>query len=558
MSKFLVIGLDGATLDLIEPWANEGKLPVLANLMHKGAYGRLQSVLPVLSSAAWPSFFTGMNPGKHGLYDFVKRVPQSYRLRPVNRENMRGRSLWRILSDSGRKVIVINVPMTYPPEPINGKLITGLGTPNYKTFTHPPELTRTLLERGYQTSRKVAFGPGAEQAYLQESLAIADQNTQTALWLMNEQEWDFLMVVYREPDDMAHFFWHYMDPTHPLHPQEKENPLKDAILHYYQKVDQAIGQLLEASGPDTNLMIMSDHGTGAFYKGVLLNEWLRQHGWLVIKSDSTLNTLPRKTFARLGLTRSNISSTLRRMKMGRFERWIKDILGNRIELLPTTSRAEFPDAIDWQKTKAYSFGYHGQIYINLQGREPSGIVSPGDEYDQLCKEISNALLTLIDPEDGKPVVDQVVHRSQVFHGPAFEDAPDLFVIMRALSYITIMGYEIGSKPGEVLVPPHHYQSGCHRMEGVLAMAGPAVRSAGYIGNQASLPDLAPTILHLMGFPVPEDMDGKVLGDLLLEQKEVKFVQSNADALDLPPVENELTPEQEQELIQQLKNLGYLE
>ena len=166
MTKLLVIGLDGATMDLIEPWAREGKLPVLAGLLQHGSYGRMQSVLPVLSSAAWTSFMTGMNPGKHGFYDFVKRAPDSYRLRPVHREQMRGQSLWKILSLVGRKVIVLNVPMTYPPEAVNGAMISGLGTPNYKTFTYPAELTQELLNRGYSVNNQLAFRSGEEQAYI--------------------------------------------------------------------------------------------------------------------------------------------------------------------------------------------------------------------------------------------------------------------------------------------------------------------------------------------------------------------------------------------------------
>lgn len=245
MNKLLVIGLDGATLDLIEPWVNSGKLPYMAQLMKNGVYGRLQSVLPVLSSAAWSSFMTGMNPGKHGFYDFVKRAHDSYRLRPVSREQMGGRSLWRILSDLDKKVVVMNVPMTYPPEFVNGFLVTGLGTPSFKNFTHPPELTDELNNSGYKVNSEVIFKPGHEQDYIDEVYEITDQLTETMIDFLNRQEWDFGMLVYRDPDEMAHFFWRYMDETHPQHPANgPETKFKDAILEYYQKVDQAIGTLL--------------------------------------------------------------------------------------------------------------------------------------------------------------------------------------------------------------------------------------------------------------------------------------------------------------------------
>ena len=554
MTKTLVIGLDGATLDLIEPWAKAGKLPTFARLMSSGAYGRLQSVLPVLSSAAWSSFTTGMNPGKHGLYDFVKRATDSYRLRPVSREQMGGQSLWKILSEMGQKVIVLNVPMTYPPEAVNGMLVSGLGTPDYKTFTYPSDLTDTLLRRNYRVNSEVAYQAGREGEYLAEVEKITAQLTDTALWLMNTHEWDFFMVVYREADEMAHFFLHFMDPTHPMHPTRQDTSLKDAILKYYQRMDGVIGQLLEASGADTDLFIMSDHGTGPFYKDVLLNEWLRQKGWLAVQSGG--GKLSRQSLARLGVTRANISFILRRLGLGRVERWIKDVLGNRIEILPTATHAQFPDAIDWQHTKAYSFGYHGQIYVNLRGREPQGIVAPGAEYEQLCREMSDALMTMTDPEDGKPVVDRVIHRSQAFHGPAYESAPDLIVIMRQLSYITRSGYELG-KAGEIFTPPHQFQAGSHRMEGVLMMSGPGTRQAGYLGNQACLTDLAPTILHLRGFPVPDSMDGKVLLDWLTAQRAVRSSSTEGKSLPTSSIERGLSPEQEEALTQRLKELGYL-
>ena len=272
------------------------------------------------------------------------------------------------------------------------------------------ELSQELRRRDYPLFSKVAFRTGREQDYLQEVKEITDRMTDTALQFMKDQEWQFFMVVYREPDEMAHFFWHHMDPTHPQHPAVESTPFKDAIQNYYQRIDQVIGQLLETSGPDTNLIIMSDHGTGPFYKDVLLNEWLRQKGWLVTRGETKTGGFSRKVFASIGLTRSNVSATLRRMRLGRVERWLKDVLGDRIEILPASTQTEFPNAIDWTRTKAYSFGYHGQIYINLKGREPLGIVSPGEEYNRLCMEITHTLKTFVDLEDGKPIVDQVIFR----------------------------------------------------------------------------------------------------------------------------------------------------
>ncbi len=559
MSRVLVIGLDGATLDLVEPWAQAGQLPVLADMMRCGSYGRLRSVLPVLSSAAWASMMTGMNPGKHGLFDFVRREPGSYRLRVLRRDHMRGASLWRILSDYGRKVGVVNVPMTYPPEQVNGFIVSGLGTPDYKPFTYPQELGAKLLARGYRVNKLLAYRPGNEAAFLREVYEMTDRLTDSALWLMHERDWDFFMVVFRDTDELAHFFWKHMDPTHPAHNPAADRPYQDAILDYYRKVDTIIGEFVQAAGPDTTTIILSDHGAGPLYRDVFLNEWLRQTGFLATKSSVPQIGMARGMFARVGLTRTNISATLRRLRLGKVEQWLKDRLGDRIEWLPRTRRVEFAEAIDWSRTRAYSFGYHGQIYVNLRGREPEGIVAPGAEYDRLCKEIEATLRDLTDPRDGKPVVDQVIRREQVFSGPCVEYAPDLIIIMRNLSYITRQGHEFGEQSGQLFADPLIHQSGSHRMDGLLILSGADVINGDACKeNSAQLPDIAPTILHLLGCPAPSEMDGRVLQDWISTRRQVSFSNHNDESAHSAPYEQTLSEDEEQEIVTRLKNLGYLD
>ncbi len=558
MSKVLVIGLDGGTLDLVVSWANQGKLPVLASLMESGKFAPLRSVIPVLSSAAWASFMTGMNPGKHGLIDFVRREKNSYRLHLLNRTHMRGASLWQMLSEQGHKVGVLNVPMTYPPEDVNGFIVSGLGTPDFKPFTFPQELGDELLRRGYIVNKRVVFKPGNEDAFIREAHQIADQTTDTALWLMREKEWDFFMLVYRDTDEMPHFFWRHMDSNHPAHDPSTDHRYKDAILDYYQNLDTAIGKLVDAAGPDTTTLILSDHGMGPLYKDVLLNEWLRQNGYLeTISSQAQLHGSSR-ILASLGLTRTNISSTLRRTGLGSLENRIKDLLGDRIEILPRTPRADFPDAINWTRTRAYSFGYHGQIYINLAGREPQGIVAPGEEYDQLCQQIKSGLQALVDPADGAPVVDAIYNREEIFTGPCEEYAPDLTVVMRDLSYITRKGYEFGNQAGQVFSAPQTGESGSHRYLGMLIMAGAQIAKGSTPSSDPVLYDLAPTILHLLGSPVHSEMDGRVLEEWITTKYPVKTGKYLCMEENQAPTGQSFSEEDEKEMIERLKGLGYLE
>jgi len=559
MAKVLVIGLDGATLDLVEPWAKQGYLPVLAKMMNEGGYGRLRSVMPVLSSAAWPSFMTGMNPGKHSMVDFVRREPDSYRLRPVNRQQLRASTLWKILSQHNQKVGVLNVPMTYPPEEVNGFMVTGLGTPDYKPFTYPPELGKELLRRGYRVNKRISYHIGEEKAYINEINDMAERQLEVSLWLMRSQPWDFFMTVFFDTDQLAHFFWKHMDGSHPDHNRLADQQYADTILKFYQKIDQSIGTLCEAAGSDTNIFIISDHGTGPFYRDVFLNEWLRQQGYLVIEKDIARLQGIYRVLAGLGITRSHISSILRRNGLGKIERWIKDTIGNGIDLLPKSQRAEFPQSIDWSRTRAYSFGYQGQIYINLQGREPLGIVSPGEEYDQVCQEIMSRLLQIVDPQDDKPVIDHVYSQNELFHGPYLNLMPDLTLVMRRLSYNTRQGYEFSPKVGQIFATSQTKESGSHRPDGILISKGPDVLITGMHPASAHLIDLAPTILYLLGCPIPKEMDGQLLNEWITLSHPPQMDESNS--IDYPDQREEsrsYSSKEDKEIMDRLKNLGYLE
>lgn len=555
--RVLVIGFDGATLDLAGPWIRAGKLPTLAKLMQQGA-GRLRSVLPVLSPSAWASFATGVNPGRHGIFDFAQRSPDSYQLRLITSRDCKAPTLWRLLSDAGKRVAVINVPMTYPAESVNGVMITGLGTPDQQTFTYPPELSSQLRAKGYRVNKSVFYRPGREGAFLKDVYDITRRVADTAQELLRQEPWDFFKVVFRDCDEMSHFFWKHMDAQHPAHNPRTDSRYASALLEYYQYLDHLAGELIETAGPDVNVIIMSDHGLGPLYKDVFLNEWLRQEGLLATKFN--LAQSQGGILGRMGLTGSSVSSLLQRMGLASFERWLRLTLGEKTKLLPAHNRAVFPEAIDWTNTRSYSFGYHGQIFINVQGREPGGIVESGREYAELRSQIEQALYAMTDPEDGQPIVSEIIPQEKAFQGPYTKLGPDLVIIMRNFSYITRQGYEFTNRLGQILSPPSTYESGSHRIDGLLFVGGPDFRARGDLGNYSIL-DLAPTILHLLGLPVPNHMEGKVLVDLLRPDigsvQQLDYVQSR-DAAQSGEHTVVLTEEEESELVERLRNLGYLE
>ncbi|MCL4262547.1 MAG: alkaline phosphatase family protein [Anaerolineae bacterium] len=556
--KLLVIGLDGAPYPLIRDWAQAGYLPNLARLIEQGSFGILRSTMPVHSPTAWASFMTGLNPGNHGVFDFVKREKDSYQFRFVRANQIGGVSLWRWLSMHGRQVGIMNVPMTYPPEPVNGYLISGLGTPNYVTYTYPPELTDELKAQGYRVNKDAFFKPGKEDEWLADIYDTSARRTQTAVRLLKEKPWDFFMMVFRNTDEICHFFWHHMDETHPSHNPQAPERYKNAIRDFYQQVDTWVGELVQTAGEDINILVMSDHGAGALYKDVFLNEWLWQKGWLHLKEEMAGNHLGQTTFRHLGITRQNISNALTRLHLHRVEVEIKKRLGDRIQLLPRDERLELTTAVDWTRTKAYSFGYYGQIYINLRGREPQGIVEPGEEYEKLCQEIANHLRDIVDPADGRPLIDHIYFRKDLYHGSHLQEAPDLLCVMRNFTYITRKGYEFAARRGALLSQPYTHETGSHRLEGILIASGPDIGRTNML--PVSIQDLAPTCLHLLGCPVPSSMDGKVVTDILSASHQTYYPIQYADYPHLEHVEDDQSvwnDEMETEITEQLRKLGYM-
>ncbi|HSH05338.1 MAG TPA: alkaline phosphatase family protein [Anaerolineae bacterium] len=556
MNKTMVIGLDGAPYPLVKKWAAEGYLPHIAKLIERGSFGVLNSTIPVHSPTAWASFITGLNPGKHGVFDFVRREEGGYQLRVVRANQIPGASLWRLLGEKGRKVGVMNVPMTYPPEPVNGFLLSGLGTPDYVTYSFPEEMTEKLNAEGYRVNKKFFFVPERQDEWLDDIEEMTDIRGEAAVRLYQEHDTDFFMVVFRNSDEICHFYWHHMDESHPKHDPAAPARYKTAIRDLYARIDKWVGELVAVAGEETNIVLMSDHGAGPLYQDVFLNEWLWEKGWLKLKEQSTGRKGWVELVRRLGLTRKNISDTLTRLNMHWVEVMIKRALGDRIHVLPRDERPEFLDAIDWEQTKAYSFGYYGQIFINLQGREPEGIVSLA-EYGRLRAEIAAALAELVDPADGKKVVDKVYTREELYHGGELGKAPDLLAIMRGLSYITRKGYEFAPERGLLFREPYTTETGSHRLEGIVIGAGPDIGQGDLAAKE--IQDLAPTLLHLMGCPVPKYMDGKVITEMLAGEAAVREVVWEERPLTARADEDDddWDDEAEAEVTERLKQLGYL-
>lgn len=544
--RLLVIGLDGGTLDLLLPWMKSGQLPSLAAAARNGVLGTLRSTIPPFSAVAWASFATGKNPGKHGLFDFRAPRQVSPQRSFTDARSIKAKTLWRILSEHGKRVGVLNVPMTYPPEEVNGFLVGGILTfANLAECTYPQALYRTLvkeigdyrLELDWGRYRELGSrgdGDGVLSSLLDDIRALTEQRAKAALYLMKTHPWDLFIAVFTELDRLQHFFWKYLDPSHPLHDAQRAAQYREPLLRYYQMVDGIIGEMIAQAGPDANLLICSDHGFGPVVKRFCINRWLSEMGFFKTKREAV-----------------TWRSWLKKFDRGPIRALIPASISQGVK-----ARLAWTQCVDWARTQAYSGTPSEQgIFINLRGREPAGIVEPGREYERLCAEIINQLRELKDPDTGDNVVDQVFRRDELYWGPYTELAPDIVFMPKGMAYLV---NEELDRPN--LFEPSGFDCGAHRLEGMLLAAGRDIVQGATLEG-AHLVDLAPTILHLLGLPIPAEMDGNVLQALFAPDSPAATSPGSTSEGGSPGPEYRgdasYSDQDREEIERRLRGLGYL-
>lgn len=560
--KVMVIGLDGATFDLILPWMKEGVLPNIAGFLDGGSYGELESVIPPLTTPAWTSFMTGKNPGKHGIFDFAERTDGSYDVRWVSSLSRHGRSLWNLVNAHGGKVGVVNIPNNYPPEKVDGFLVAWMDAPGKSDYTYPKELAEEIeKEVGDYIITILDWKENTSPENLRSNLhKMIDKRLQLTLHLMKNKPWDLFAVLFTATDIVQHCFWSYMDPRHPLHDPEASKVYRDAIKEVYIHVDRALGEIVSCLDSETAVVMMSDHGAGPLRSVVNLNKWLEQEGFLRFRSQGRRRRVDLKTISMKGLQWA-MSVLKKNLSLECRSRLKKMIPGLRDRL----EGALMSSLFDWQRTQAYSFGSYGNIYVNLKHREPEGVVDKS-EYENLRKRISERLMELKDPVTGEKVVKKVYRREDLYKGPFLDRAPDLTAHWSDAGYHSVQRF--GKKESTIFSNDLHFHltdllfSGCHRLNGIVALKGVGIEKGKKIEG-AGIIDLAPTILYLMGLPVDPDMDGKVLQQAIvpdyLAHHPVRYEQGEDTGSSRQRVEAGTYGEEESEKIaERLRGLGYIE
>jgi predicted AlkP superfamily phosphohydrolase/phosphomutase len=562
----VVIGLDGADPHLVRRFIDQGHLPHLASLAERGTLEPLLSSPNAMSPAAWSSFVTGLDPGNHGIFYFLDRVPGTYETRYVNAQSRDGTPLWSALSAHGRRVCSLFVPLTYPAVEVNGILASGWLAPSIDDprYAHPPDLARRIRavtpEFTLHTGMTEFVRRGRYEEALDRKIRSLQAKAQVAADLLASERWDLFTVVFDETDPIQHYFWHFLDSAHPEFTPEGNRRFGDAILRIYQAADEAVGKLLALTGDDTVVFVISDHGYGPNQRAHLyLKGLLQAHGLQVLARRGLLSRAASGAYR--ALTRG-LPSGLKHRLAGRFRS-----VHERLETL------SYAGDIDWPSTRAYTFWSSGcsEPWINLRGRDPQGAVSPGADCDALVEDLREIILSATDPRTGEPVAQGVSAKADLYHGPHLDRAPDLLIHWRPDLVVSGLATHrrtasaspasVGRSPSSDAAPVHgsrftvpavvvsdpiaeDLRTGNHRREGLLltssrrpspsAVAVPGTaryqRAAVAGGEPSSVPvpcppspvrrrsltDLAPTIYALLGVPPPHPLDGRPWTDLFPE------------------------------------------
>jgi predicted AlkP superfamily phosphohydrolase/phosphomutase len=456
LKKTFVIGLDCAAPTLVfERWRDH--LPNLRRLMETGTYGELTSTIPAITVPAWASMLSSRDPGQLGFYGFRNRADYSYENMTIaSSRTIRVDRVWDILSRAGKRVIVAGVPQTYPVTPVNGCMISSFLTPSTQSaFTHPAELKQEIarIVDGEYMFDVRQFRTENKDYLLEQIYEMANQHYAVVKHLITTRDWDFFMHVDMGIDRVHHGFWKYFDEHHPLY--EPGNPYENAVYDYYVHIDCQIGEWLELLDDETAVIVVSDHGAKPMMGGICFNEWLKQEGYLVLDYQP--------------------------------------------EGIVPLEKCE----VDWSKTKAWgSGGYYARLFLNVKGREPDGVIDPAD-YEGMRDELAARIAAITDPE-GKNI-GSVAFKPEEIYKQVNNVAPDLIVYFGDLSWRSVGS--LGLNRIHTFENDTGPDDANHAQEGLYIYYDPQAQGLGR-GPKRHLMDIAPTVLDLMGIPVPPTMEGK--------------------------------------------------
>ncbi len=516
--RVVIIGLDGADWTLLRPLFADGVMPTLKAFVDGGVSAPLQSVLPTNSMSAWTSFMTGVNPGKHGIFDFVRKTDTPFKTFVTNSSDIRFPTIWETLTGSGLSSCVIDMPPLHPPFQINGVMLGGIGAvkPVGQTYAWPAEAAAKVESAVGEFLPDVVWvgKAGRQPEVVADLIRMVENRQRVAEVLFGDPPVDLFCIVFVAPDRAQHILWQDINEQGPQYPLARS---------FYAALDEALARLLERIDlTATDVLVVSDHGFRRFEKTFDVNEFLMEAGLMRCRWKSP------PVARALRLTKRFL-----RPLSGRIDKMLaRPRYGLRRLLLPES--IAYSDIVD-------------SVNVNLAGRESTGRV-PQDKFDEMRDLVADKLLGFRDPETGEQVVRRLIKGEDYFHGKYAAEAPDLLLEWHE-------GYAYNSGLGRLMFR-WTYCQGVHSLNGVIAGRGPHFRQNAEV-PPLSILDVAPTVLSLLGVPSPEGTDGRVADELLIGPP------APTGGPPAPPPERQQEPsaysEEEERLVRErLRGLGYIE
>jgi predicted AlkP superfamily phosphohydrolase/phosphomutase len=544
--RVLLLGFDALDFRYLDAFRDS--TPNLARLRDRGVAAPLRSTLPPWTGSAWPSMYTGMDPSHHGVYSFYRYdgYPEDGEL--VSRSDVDAPALWNYASSEELASVVLNVPVTHPAEPVEGVLVPGYTAPEDEPG-YPRGIRDELGEaigEPYRIYARTEFSDDGDEK-LRGYLDLLDRRRRAAVELLSNRDWRLAVVQVQKTDAVFHNF----DDS-------------EAHRRVYAAADDLVGSVLDAVGDDVNVLVCSDHGMGrADGYRIFLNEVLRSHGYVEAtdgperplfsatkpelvgadgdgtkKSDGAGSpSVGERLLARAAGALADVGVTPDRAYAAAERLGLESVL---LDAAPASVRESAARTVDWRSSAAYCReGTRLGVRVNLQGREPDGVVPP-DEYESVRADLV-ALLSGLETPDGEPAFETVARREAVYDGPHADRAPDVIAVPAGMKHgISTRLY------GTAFVPLDRYD---HQRDGVFVAAGPAVRD-GFDADRLSLTDVAPVAMALLGLPVPARTTGSVPDGLLDRRVREREYRGVADG-----VENRDTDDGR--VTERLEDLGYL-
>jgi predicted AlkP superfamily phosphohydrolase/phosphomutase len=554
--KVFIISLDGATFDVIRPFVAQGYMPNLGQIMSRSVAAELESVVPPVTAPAWTSFMTGKHPNKHGILDFARfnEVEHSWTIN--NAHNIQSKTLWQILSEKGKRVVVLNLPYTYPPSSINGVMVSGWDAPfTEEVFSCPAEASLGILRRfpDYKNNLWVSeLQPLRSEVQFSEFTAKLkkgfEQQAQIAAEMLAREPWDVFMVHFQQTDWIQHKLWTYIEQG--CKNPDDHSPKIEATRDCYRRFDELVGTLLKQAEPlSPTTILLSDHGFGRLMGNIHPNFHLKQWGYLSVRSEAQGQLTGVKD-----LFRKSKYGTVRKLYRSLAD--TKNSLENSGASQDHQSWADNAGEVlrgrgatwDWSRTQAaviyaYQMGF---VYVNLLGRGSGGIVEPGSAHEILIADLITRFRDLRHPNTGEKLLQDVVRNSDIY------PAADNNILVPDLVLVPVDGYGFSFSITDN--PPVVSEEGTHRHNGVVLMCGESITQP-RSDFRPNLIDVAPTILHLLDLPVPADMDGRVLEEVLKMNGAIRYEDVDNS---LQRADQDYSQEDAEIVAQRLKGLGYMD